>query len=121
MPLSRDFFVFTFGVSPTPDEKAKVSKEYMPKFEESVRKLNSEVQRVQLLPDTRSALAELRGGVDVDLTADLDDLVVSLVVRAERQVHGAPPEVRCWVRAHRVIPAVISYLAMRKTSLATGS
>ncbi len=45
---------------PSPEEKVKVAKEYMPKLEDTVRKLLNEIQRVQMLTPTRAILFELR-------------------------------------------------------------
>ena len=45
---------------PSPEEKAKIAKEYMPKLEDTVRKLLNEIQRVQMLQPTRAILFELR-------------------------------------------------------------
>jgi hypothetical protein len=52
--------------APEKDEKTRLEKLYKPKFEESLKKMNIERTRVELVPGGRDALTEIAGVLDKD-------------------------------------------------------
>lgn len=52
--------------APEPEEKRRLEKQYKPKFEEAIKKMNTEITRVELVPGGKDALKEIAGVLKKD-------------------------------------------------------